>query len=94
MSEPVLHTPLLGRPSGHAEGAIWQGQGTSGQSVARWRGLGHSRMTLGHSEMTPGLLIVETQAIWVILIIFGKTGRFGHLAAHFRGRMDLPEEKK
>ena len=44
VSEPVLHTPLLGRPSGHAEGAIWQGQGTSGRRVERWRGLGHSTL--------------------------------------------------
>ena len=47
-----LYSPV--RPSGHAEGATRRGQDDLGAHVARWRGLGHSRMTLGHYEMTPG----------------------------------------
>ena len=49
--EPILHTPLLGRPSGRTtEGDIRRGQVDLGAHVARWRIVGCFRTPQGCSE--------------------------------------------
>ena len=44
-------------------------------------------------QIAPEIAILENQAIWVILIILGKTCHFGHFGHPFP-RQDGPPEKK
>ena len=47
----------------------------------------------GAAQIAPEIAILENQAIWVILIILGKTCHFGHFGHPFP-RQDGPPEKK